>query len=179
MEQRTGVRHWKEDAWLSFFLVDLRFLLFNPDGDPLSFGMAELIVQSHLLGCHRRDSYDKRSRLQTRQPRGGARTQPTGIGNGFAAIESPQYFSNDHFRAVHILRRQGGRSSIKEAGRRGPGASSCHTYTPVFEFVLQSFADAPFRVDAEDAKQLKVRNADGDMAPLGAVVDIRCSKSCI
>ena len=36
-------------------------------------------------------------------------------------------------------------------------------------------ADAPFRVDAEDAKQLKVRNADGDMAPLGAVVDIRDS----
>jgi multidrug efflux pump len=36
-------------------------------------------------------------------------------------------------------------------------------------------ADARFRVDAEDAKQLKVRNADGDMAPLGAVVDIRDS----
>jgi multidrug efflux pump len=36
-------------------------------------------------------------------------------------------------------------------------------------------ADAAFRVNAEDAKQLKVRNADGDMAPLGAVVDIRDS----
>ena len=36
-------------------------------------------------------------------------------------------------------------------------------------------ADAPFRVDAEDAKQLKVRNADGDMVPLGAVVDLRDS----
>jgi multidrug efflux pump subunit AcrB len=36
-------------------------------------------------------------------------------------------------------------------------------------------ADAPFRVDAEDAKQLKVRNADGDMAPLGAVVDLQDS----
>jgi multidrug efflux pump len=34
-------------------------------------------------------------------------------------------------------------------------------------------ADAPFRVDAETIKQLKVRNADGDMVPLGAVVDIR------
>ncbi len=34
-------------------------------------------------------------------------------------------------------------------------------------------ADAPFRVDAETVKQLKVRNADGDMAPLGSVVDIR------
>ncbi len=34
-------------------------------------------------------------------------------------------------------------------------------------------ADAPFRVDAETVKQLKVRNADGDMVPLGAVVDIR------
>jgi multidrug efflux pump len=34
-------------------------------------------------------------------------------------------------------------------------------------------ADAAFRVDAETVKQLKVRNADGDMAPLGAVVDIR------
>jgi multidrug efflux pump len=28
-------------------------------------------------------------------------------------------------------------------------------------------ADAPFRVDAETVKQLKVRNADGDMVPLG------------
>jgi len=36
-------------------------------------------------------------------------------------------------------------------------------------------ADAPFRVDADDAKQLKVRNVDGDMAPLGAVVDLRDS----
>ena len=34
-------------------------------------------------------------------------------------------------------------------------------------------ADAPFRVDAETIRQLKVRNADGDMVPLGAVVDIR------
>jgi len=34
-------------------------------------------------------------------------------------------------------------------------------------------ADAPFRMDAETVKQFKVRNADGDMAPLGAVVDIR------
>src|SRR5438309_3778814 len=36
-------------------------------------------------------------------------------------------------------------------------------------------ADAPFRTDAETVKQLKVRNADGDMVPLGAVVDIRDS----
>ena len=36
-------------------------------------------------------------------------------------------------------------------------------------------ADAPFRVDAETVKQLKVRNADGDMVPLGAVVDMRDS----
>ena len=36
-------------------------------------------------------------------------------------------------------------------------------------------ADAPFRVNAEAVKQLKVRNADGDMVPLGAVVDIRDS----
>jgi multidrug efflux pump len=34
-------------------------------------------------------------------------------------------------------------------------------------------ADAPFRADAETVKQLKVRNADGDMVPLGAVADIR------
>jgi multidrug efflux pump len=36
-------------------------------------------------------------------------------------------------------------------------------------------ADAPFRVDAQTVKQLKVRNAEGDMVPLGAVVDIRDS----
>ncbi len=34
-------------------------------------------------------------------------------------------------------------------------------------------ADARFRADAETIKQLKVRNADGDMVPLGAVVDVR------
>jgi multidrug efflux pump len=34
-------------------------------------------------------------------------------------------------------------------------------------------ADAPFRTDAETIRQLKVRNADGDMVPLGAVVDVR------
>src|SRR5207237_5933765 len=34
-------------------------------------------------------------------------------------------------------------------------------------------ADARFRVNAEIVKQLKVRNADGDMVPLGSVVDIR------
>src|SRR5256714_6433182 len=37
-------------------------------------------------------------------------------------------------------------------------------------------ADAPFRVDAEAVKQLKVRNADGDMVPLGSVVNIRDSE---
>jgi multidrug efflux pump len=34
-------------------------------------------------------------------------------------------------------------------------------------------ADAPFRVDAETVKQLKIRNADGDMVPLGAVAQVR------
>jgi len=34
-------------------------------------------------------------------------------------------------------------------------------------------ADASFRANVEAVKQLKVRNADGDMVPLGAVVDIR------
>src|SRR5262249_39432761 len=34
-------------------------------------------------------------------------------------------------------------------------------------------ADAAFRVDAEAVKQLKVRNADGDMVPLGAVAKVR------
>ena len=34
-------------------------------------------------------------------------------------------------------------------------------------------ADAPFRMDAETVQQLKVRNADGDMVPLGAVADVR------
>ncbi len=34
-------------------------------------------------------------------------------------------------------------------------------------------ADAPFRADARSVKQLKVRNADGDAAPLGSVIDIR------
>ena len=33
-------------------------------------------------------------------------------------------------------------------------------------------ADAAFRLDAETARQLKVRNADGDMVPLGAVAEI-------
>jgi multidrug efflux pump len=36
-------------------------------------------------------------------------------------------------------------------------------------------ADAPFRVDAETVRMLKVRNADGDMVPLGAVADVRDS----
>jgi multidrug efflux pump len=34
-------------------------------------------------------------------------------------------------------------------------------------------ADACFRVDAETLKQMKVRNADGDMVPLGSVIDVR------
>jgi multidrug efflux pump subunit AcrB len=33
-------------------------------------------------------------------------------------------------------------------------------------------ADAPFRTDANAVRQLKVRNADGDMVPLGAVAEI-------
>jgi multidrug efflux pump len=36
-------------------------------------------------------------------------------------------------------------------------------------------ADAPFRTDADIVRQLKVRNADGDMVPLGSVADIRDS----
>jgi multidrug efflux pump subunit AcrB len=36
-------------------------------------------------------------------------------------------------------------------------------------------ADARFRMDAEAVKQLKVRNADGDMVPLGAVAEVRDS----
>jgi multidrug efflux pump len=34
-------------------------------------------------------------------------------------------------------------------------------------------ADAAFRVDAETLKQMKVRNGDGDMVPLGSVVNVR------
>ncbi|HEV3259644.1 MAG TPA: efflux RND transporter permease subunit, partial [Gemmataceae bacterium] len=34
-------------------------------------------------------------------------------------------------------------------------------------------ADAAFRVDAETVKELKVRNADGDMVPLGALINVR------
>src|SRR5439155_23698830 len=36
-------------------------------------------------------------------------------------------------------------------------------------------ADAPFRVDADIVRQLKVRNADGDVVPLGAVAEVRDS----
>jgi multidrug efflux pump len=36
-------------------------------------------------------------------------------------------------------------------------------------------ADAFFRVDADTVRQLKIRNADGDMVPLGAVADVRDS----
>jgi multidrug efflux pump len=36
-------------------------------------------------------------------------------------------------------------------------------------------ADAPFRTDADSVRQLKVRNADGDMVPLGAVAEVRDS----
>jgi multidrug efflux pump len=36
-------------------------------------------------------------------------------------------------------------------------------------------ADAPFRVDAETVRQLKVRNGDGEMVPLGAVAEVRDS----
>ncbi len=36
-------------------------------------------------------------------------------------------------------------------------------------------ADVPFRVDAETVTHLKVRNADGDMVPLGAVAEVRDS----
>jgi multidrug efflux pump len=36
-------------------------------------------------------------------------------------------------------------------------------------------ADGHFRTDAEVVKQLKVRNGDGDMVPLGAVADVRDS----
>jgi multidrug efflux pump len=34
-------------------------------------------------------------------------------------------------------------------------------------------AEGPFRTDAEALKQMKVRNADGDMVPLGAVLNVR------
>lgn len=36
-------------------------------------------------------------------------------------------------------------------------------------------ADAPFRTDAETIRQLKVRNADGDMVPLGGLAEVRDS----
>ncbi|MCI0380940.1 MAG: efflux RND transporter permease subunit [Gemmataceae bacterium] len=36
-------------------------------------------------------------------------------------------------------------------------------------------ADAPFRVDAQAVKQFKVRNAEGDMVPLGTVAEVRDS----
>src|SRR5262249_34211024 len=34
-------------------------------------------------------------------------------------------------------------------------------------------ADGPFRVDEAALKKMKVRNADGDMVPLGAVLNVR------
>src|SRR5437764_5928323 len=51
--------------------------------------------------------------------------------------------------------------------------NDCNRFGRTWQVNIQ--ADAPFRVDAETAKQLKVRNADGDMVPLGSVVDVRDS----
>src|SRR5260370_25120611 len=34
-------------------------------------------------------------------------------------------------------------------------------------------ADAAFRIDPETLKQMKVRNAEGEMVPLGALVNVR------
>ena len=36
-------------------------------------------------------------------------------------------------------------------------------------------AEAPFRMTADGVKQLRVRNAEGQMVPLGTVADIRDS----
>src|SRR5258708_27487768 len=36
-------------------------------------------------------------------------------------------------------------------------------------------ADSAFREDADTVRQLKIRNAEGDMVPLGAVADVRDS----
>src|SRR5262249_37513038 len=36
-------------------------------------------------------------------------------------------------------------------------------------------ADAPFRADVDAIRQLKVRNVDGDMVPLGAVAEVQAS----
>ncbi|HEY1066221.1 MAG TPA: efflux RND transporter permease subunit, partial [Pirellulales bacterium] len=40
-------------------------------------------------------------------------------------------------------------------------------------------ADAPFRMDADSVRQLKVRNDDGDMVPLGAVAEVQNSSGPI
>ncbi len=46
-------------------------------------------------------------------------------------------------------------------------------FNQVFKVYVQ--ADAPYRLDAEDIERLHVRNADGDMVPLGGLLDVRRS----
>src|SRR6202007_1785450 len=94
-----------------------------------------------------------------------------GVFNGFRARTPPLY--------VHIERTQATGGELKDVFDTLQGYLGSYYVNDFNRFgrtwQVNVQADAPFRTDAETVRQLKVRNSDGDVVPLGAVAEIRDS----
>jgi multidrug efflux pump len=94
-----------------------------------------------------------------------------GVFNGFRAT-TPQLFADiDRTKAKSMGVALGDIFDTLQVYLGGYYVNDFNRFGRTWQVNIQ--ADAPFRVDAEMVRNMKVRNADGDMAPLGSVVDIR------
>jgi multidrug efflux pump len=96
-----------------------------------------------------------------------------GVFNGFRA-RTPQLYADIDRTKVKTMGVQ--LTDVFEALQAYLGSSYVNDFNRFGRtWQVNVQADARFRVDAEMLKQLKVRNADSDMVPLGSVIDVRDS----
>src|SRR5262245_50288515 len=92
-----------------------------------------------------------------------------GMFNGFRA-RTPQLYV--HIDRTKVRTMRGSLTDVFDALQAYLGSyyvNDFHRFGRTWQVNVQ--ADAPFRVDADTVRQLKVRNADGDVVPLGAVAE--------
>jgi multidrug efflux pump len=119
------------------------------------------------------DLNDLQARADALAAKANKETGPVGVFNGFRA-QTPQLY-------VHIDRTKAKTSGVElkdvfdalQAYLGSYYVNDFNRFGRTWQVNVQ--ADAPFRADAETVRQLKVRNADGDMVPLGAVAEVRDS----
>jgi multidrug efflux pump len=116
---------------------------------------------------------DLQARADSLAAQANKQSGPVGVFNGFRA-QTPQLYVNiDRVKAKAMGVELKDVFDALQAYLGSYYVNDFNRFGRTWQVNVQ--ADAHFRADAETIRQLKVRNTDGDMVPLGAVAEVRDS----